>query len=201
MSSMLETITPKSNQLNADDLIGGITKTIKITGVKIASGDQPVSLSFEGDAGKPFLPCKSMRRVLVHCWGKEANAYVGRRLTLYRDPTVRFGGTEVGGIRISHMSDIAEPITMALTATRAQRKPFTVKPLDPSPAVKSTEEIDQLIKSAYGTTTSEEIEAIAAKATAMLKGKQQSAKSAELREVIAKKREEFKANERQPGED
>jgi hypothetical protein len=27
------------------------------------------------------------------------------------------------------MSDIAEPITMALTATKASRKPFTVQPL------------------------------------------------------------------------
>ncbi len=35
----------------------------------------------------------------------------------------------VGGIRISHMSDIAEPITMALTATKGSRKPFTVRPL------------------------------------------------------------------------
>ena len=50
-------------------------------------------------------------------------------MTLYRDPAVKFGGLEVGGIRISHMSDIAKPITMALTATRANRKPFTVQPM------------------------------------------------------------------------
>jgi hypothetical protein len=36
---------------------------------------------------------------------------------------------EVGGIRISHMSDIGETMTMALTVTRANKKPFTVKPL------------------------------------------------------------------------
>jgi len=39
------------------------------------------------------------------------------------------GGAEVGGIRISHMSHMTKPVTMALTATRANRKPFVVKPL------------------------------------------------------------------------
>ena len=42
---------------------------------------------------------------------------------------VKFGGLEVGGIRISHMSHMNGEMTMALTATRAVRKPFTVKPL------------------------------------------------------------------------
>ncbi|WP_230683990.1 hypothetical protein, partial [Streptococcus pneumoniae] len=35
----------------------------------------------------------------------------------------------VGGIRISHMTDIDSAMTMALTATKGSRKPFTVKPL------------------------------------------------------------------------
>jgi hypothetical protein len=70
-----------------------------------------------------------MSRVLVAMWGPDAKAYVGRSMTLYRDPNVKWGGLAVGGIRISHMSDIAEAKTMALTETRANRKPFTVKPL------------------------------------------------------------------------
>jgi len=35
----------------------------------------------------------------------------------------------VGGIRISHMSHITEPVTLALTATKKVRKPFRVLPL------------------------------------------------------------------------
>jgi hypothetical protein len=70
-----------------------------------------------------------MRRVLVHCWGADGNVLRGRRLTLYRDENVQFGGIKVGGIRISHMSHIDREITMALTATRAKRTPYTVKPL------------------------------------------------------------------------
>lgn len=129
MTSMLDTVAPKSDQLNADDLIGGRMLTIKITKVDIAMGEQPVSIHYEGDNGKPYKPGKSMRRVIINCWGADVTKYVGRSLTLYRDDKVVFAGAAVGGIRISHMSDISAPITMALTATRASRKPFTVKPI------------------------------------------------------------------------
>ena len=129
MTDLSKTIAPKSDQLNADDLIGR-TMTIKVTGVsKMKEPEQPIAISFEGDNGKPYKPGKSMRRVLVNAWGADGNAYVGRRMTLYRDDKVQFGGEQVGGIRISHLSDIRSAITMALTATRASRKPFTVKPL------------------------------------------------------------------------
>lgn len=140
MNDMRSTIIPKSDQLNYDDLIGGQTKTIKITGVQLTIGDQPAALNYENDQGKPYKPCKSMRRVLVYCWGDDANKYVGRSLTLYGDPKVMFGGVAVGGIRISNMSDIKEPITMALTTTRSQRKPFTVKPLFPAPEIPDTDQ-------------------------------------------------------------
>ncbi len=128
MIDLRGTIKPKSDQLNADDLIGGPV-TIRITGVSVGEGDQPVSISFEGDGGKPFKPGKSMRRVLVNLWGPDGATYVGRSLSLYRDEQVLFGGVEVGGIRISHMSHLQRETTMALTATKAKRKPFTVRPL------------------------------------------------------------------------
>lgn len=128
MNDMSKSIAPKSDQLNADDLIAG-PKTITVTGVRIAAGEQPVSISYEGDGGKPWKPCKSMCRVLVSVWGLKPDNYVGKALTLYRDPDVRYGGIAVGGIRISHMSDIDASHTMALTITRANRKPFTVRPL------------------------------------------------------------------------
>lgn len=129
MIDMITTIKPKSDQLNADDLTG-TTKTIKITKVSIlGEAEQPIGINFEGDNNKPYKPCKSMRRVLVNVWGSDGNAYVGRSLTLYRDDKVMFGGVAVGGIRISHMSHLDKDVTMALTATKASRKPYTVKPL------------------------------------------------------------------------
>lgn len=130
MNDLSKTITPKSDQLNADDLIGGPI-TIKVTGVRAQASSemQPVSINFEGDDGKPFRPCKSMRRVLVQVWGKDGNQYAGRSMTLYLDPKVKFGGIEVGGIRISHMSGMTDKIQIALTASKAKRVPFVVRPL------------------------------------------------------------------------
>ena len=127
---MRPTITPKSDQLNADDLIAG-PRTVTITGVKAAprSAEQPVAVYFEGDNGKPYMPCKSMRRVMVAVWGPDASQYAGRSMTLFRDPTVTWGGMEVGGIRISHMTDMEAPVVLALTATKKARKPHRVLPL------------------------------------------------------------------------
>lgn len=129
MNQMLKSIEPKSDQLNADDLIGGRSITIKIIRVAFLGGDQPFAFHYEGDNGKPYKPCKSMRRVIVNAWGDDANLYAGRLLRLYRDEKVKFGSDPVGGIRISHMSGIDSAVTMALTVSRAIRKPYTVKPL------------------------------------------------------------------------
>ena len=129
MNDMRAVIIPKSDQINADDLIGGPI-TITITEVSIRPGtEQPVSIRFDGDNGKPYRPSKSMCRVMVNCWGPDANAYIGRSMTLYRDPKVKWGGLEVGGIRISHMSDIKGTTIMALTETRGSKKPHTVQVL------------------------------------------------------------------------
>ncbi len=133
MTDLSPTIIAKSDQLNADDLIGR-SITINIRDVTGHEGEQPISVHYEGDNGKPWKPCKSMRRVLAHIWGSEGKKYIGRSLTLYRDDKVKFGGLEVGGTRISHMSHITSAVTMALTASKANKKPFTVQPLKSAPA-------------------------------------------------------------------
>jgi hypothetical protein len=127
------TLEAKSSQLNTDDLIAG-PKTITITKVSAGSAEQPVAVSFEGDSGKPWYPCKIMRRVLVAAWGADASQYVGRRVTLFRDPGVTYGGIQVGGIRVSHLSDLDGPLSIALTVTRQKRSPYKVQPLPASPA-------------------------------------------------------------------
>lgn len=139
MNDMSAVIIPKSDQINADDLLAG-PMTITVAAVSIRPGtEQPVSISFDGDNGKPYKPCKSMCRVLVQCWGPDANQYTGRSMTLYCDPKVTWGGMAVGGIRISHMTDINGTQVMALTATKGSKKPFTVKPLKaPAPPPSAT---------------------------------------------------------------
>lgn len=125
---LTDAIKPKSDQLNADDLIAG-DMTVTITSVTKRAGEQPIAYHFEGDNGKPYYPCKSMMRVLVHCWGKFAENHIGRSMTLYRDAKVTWAGAEVGGIRISHLSHIDGPMKMSLTAAKNSKKPYTVQPL------------------------------------------------------------------------
>jgi hypothetical protein len=156
------TIQPKSDQLNADDFIATGPITVTITDVKAGTDpNQPVSIFFKNDNGKPYKPGKSMRRVLVSVWGKDAKAYIGQSMTLYREPEVMYSGIKVGGIRISHMSNIEQPITLALTASKTSRKPFTVQPLakvakiDLNPSYKGWEKAKAALKA--GETTIEKI--------------------------------------------
>jgi len=131
MTDLSKTIAAKSDQQNADDYIPG-PRTIKITSVSAdpASREQPIKISFEGDEGRPWKPCLTMRRLLIALWGADGNQYIGRSLTLYRDPETLWGGLKVGGIRISHASHIDKQMTIALTATRGNKKPITVKKLE-----------------------------------------------------------------------
>ena len=134
MIDLAQTIAPKSDQLNADDLIGG-PRTITVTDVRGNDAtEQPISIFFEGDNGKPYKPCKSMRRVMVRLWGKDGHQYAGKSMTLFCDPGVMFGGIQVGGIRISHMSGLEQAETLSLTVSKARRAPFVVKPLAQSEA-------------------------------------------------------------------
>lgn len=140
---LTESIVPRSDQANAEDLISG-PRTVTIVEVRPGSAEQPVEIvTNEFGPGRPFKPSKTVRRILVAAWGPDSAAYIGRRMTLYRDPAVRFGGDAVGGIRISHLSHITKPLTLALTITRGKRAPHVVQPLkeeapaavDPSRAI------------------------------------------------------------------
>ena len=125
---MTEFIAPNSAQLNADDLLTG-PMTVTITEVTQGNAEQPVNVNTVETPGRPYKPSKSMRRVMVAAWGKDASAYAGRRLTLYCNPEIKFGGAKVGGIEISHMSDIDGDLKVSLTATRGKKRLHTVKPL------------------------------------------------------------------------
>lgn len=129
MGDMSEVIKPKVDQLTADDLLAGPI-TIRVTKVSVSPGtEQPVNVYFEGDNGKPWRPCKSTARLMVAAWGPDSAQYVGKSLTLYRDDKVKWGGLEVGGIRVSHMSHIESDLVLALTQTKGKKAPTRVRPL------------------------------------------------------------------------
>jgi hypothetical protein len=144
---LTQSIEPRSDQVNADDLIGGpITYTVRE--VIQGKAEQPFDfLLVETD--RAYRPSKTMRRVIVNAWGAEASNYAGRRLTLYREPTIKFGGAVVGGIRISHMSHIDKPVELLAQTTRGKREKFTVEPLpdaapEPAPDPATAERIATL---------------------------------------------------------
>jgi hypothetical protein len=126
---MTESIAPRSDQINADDLIGGpATYTVRV--VSNGKAEHPFDfLLVETD--RAYRPSKTMRRVIVNAWGKETSTYAGRCLTLYREPTITFGGQVVGGIRISHMSHLEGdvPAEVRVQVTRGKREKFVVLPL------------------------------------------------------------------------
>lgn len=150
------TLTPNSQQVNAEDLIAG-PRTVTITAVDGGTQEQPVFISTAEFEGRTYRPGKSMRRVLAAMWGTESANYVGRRLTIYNDPSIRFGKELTGGIRISHASHIAKPVTVSLTVTRGKRAPFTVEPLPDAPKPATGERVTKAVNAIHKTTTADEL--------------------------------------------
>tara|TARA_R110000744_G_scaffold380568_1_gene503237 strand:+ start:18992 stop:19552 length:561 start_codon:yes stop_codon:yes gene_type:complete len=127
--NMRATITPKSDQLNADDLVN-TEITINITNVSIVGGDQPVSINYHNDNGRPYKPNKTMRKVMVALWGDDETQYAGRSMTLFTEPSVTWAGKAVGGLEIKAMSHIDKDATLSLTATRGKKRTIKIAKLE-----------------------------------------------------------------------
>lgn len=125
-------LAPRSDQINADDLVAG-PQTFTIREVVQGKAEQPYDfLLVETD--RAFRPAVTMRRLIAAAWGTDGDQYVGRRLTVYRDPSIRFGKDVVGGVRISHMSHIGKRVEVKVQVTRGKRETFAVDPLPDAPA-------------------------------------------------------------------
>jgi len=140
MTLLQEALAPRSDQLNADDLLAG-PRTIRITGARFVNGERggkKIIVNYDGDNGKPWHPCKTMGRAMVLVWGilddpdeaKVAAQFAGKSVTLYRDPNVDFGKEKnIGGIRISHMSHIDSAKSVKLTVSQGKKGQFVFQPL------------------------------------------------------------------------
>lgn len=126
------TIQPDSTQINADDLISQPI-TITVESVSKGNAEQPVNINTIETPGRAYRPSKTMRKLIVHAWGADASQYVGRRLTLFRNPDIMFGKEKVGGIEISAMSHIDKPISVSLTVSRGRKRTFKVDVLQAAP--------------------------------------------------------------------
>lgn len=128
MSDITPFIQAKADQLNADDLVGGPI-VARIVEVRIVGGlEQPVAVILDGDH-KPWKPCKTSMRILAAMWGTDSSKWAGRTVRLFRDPAVKYGGVEVGGIRVSGMSDIDGPKKVTLASSKKAKTTYQIEPL------------------------------------------------------------------------
>ena len=125
VTNLRDTIIPKSDQLNADDLVG-TTMTIIVSGVSRGSSESPLVINYQNDGGRPFKPCKTMRKLLIAAWGENGNEWIGHSMVLFCDDTVKYAGKNVGGIRISHLSHITKRLQVNLQVTRGKKQLYTV---------------------------------------------------------------------------
>jgi hypothetical protein len=189
-------IAPKSDQINAEDLLAG-PRTFTISEVREGSAEQPVNVHLVESPGKPFRPSKTVLRIFVTAWGSDSSTFAGQRITLYRDPTVRFGGQDVGGIRVSHMSGITKPLKLALAVSKGKRSQYVVDPLPDAPApAQAAPTVDELIDAAQKAGSNDDLNRIARKAVAALAGDDLDA----VKSVVTARRAELKDAEPQlPG--
>lgn len=122
-----DTLAPNSDQLDAVDLLGG-PQIFTISKVSKGNPEQPVQIHL-AEFDRPWRPGKSMRRVMVACWGPDANQYVGRSIKLWCDPKVAFGGQDVGGVRILALSHIDRPRAIPLLISRGKSAMYKVEVL------------------------------------------------------------------------
>ena len=146
IENLRDTIAPKSDQLNADDLVGSTKKIITVTNVKrTGSAQQPIAVEYEGAKGKPFKPCLTMRKILLALWTDDGHNWIGKSMKLYRDDSVVWAGEKTGGVRISHMSGITKQERIMLQVAKGKRKEFVIDVLPSYPDADFAEKSPQWI--------------------------------------------------------
>jgi hypothetical protein len=117
LTDVTDTTAPKSDQLDAVDLLSG-ARIFRVEAVSEGPADQPIQVHGV-----------SMRRVLVAAWGKNAQAWVGRHVELFCNPDVMFGKDKVGGTRISRMSHLDRTLAVPLLVAKGRSATYTVDPI------------------------------------------------------------------------
>lgn len=131
MADISHTLASNSDQLDAADLTeaGGV---YTITAVTVTQGDQPVNVSLS-EFPRPWRPAKTVRRILARLWGADSQAWIGKRVHLYNDPTVKWAGEAVGGVRVRAASGIDKAAHVTLPTSRGKYGKYTIQPLEDAP--------------------------------------------------------------------
>lgn len=119
---------PKSDQLNYETFLTG-PQTFTVSKVTPGDRDHPVFIHMNECPATPYKPSKGMLKCIAQPdgWGDKSSKWVGKSITLYGDPTVIYGGVEVGGIKVAALSDINGDYETLISARRGVRKPHIIK--------------------------------------------------------------------------
>ena len=119
---------PKSDQLNYETFLTG-PQTFTVSKVTPGDRDHPVFIHMNECPATPYKPSKGMLKCIAQPdgWGDKSSQWVGKSITLYGDPTVIYGGVEVGGIKVAALSDINGDYETLISARRGIRKPHLIK--------------------------------------------------------------------------
>lgn len=126
-----QALAPASDQIDAVELVEPRTFTID-TGSRLGKRDGKTVAEIRlVEVDRVWRPSKGMLDVLAACWGTKADQWVGRRVTVYNDPDVMFGKEKVGGVRISHLSDIdaARDVQIRGAGATGRKRSWHVEPL------------------------------------------------------------------------
>lgn len=155
-----DTLAPTSDQLDAIELVAG-PRTFTVDRVTAGNAEQPVQVHFT-DFPRPWRPSKGMRRVLAACWGADASLWAGRRVELFRDPSVTFGKDTPGGTRIRALSHIDGQKKVPLLVSRGKSAVFVVEPLPAGPQLITDDQADTFARNILEATTVDQLNTIAA---------------------------------------
>lgn len=136
MPDVSAAIAPKSQQLDNIELRGKGPQIFTITGVDVRETlDQPLIVHL-AEFPRPWKPGKTMGRVLAQCWGLDSDDWIGKRVELFADESIKFGNDTPGGTRISRLSDIDGPKAAAILLGQGKPGLYKVEPLpdEPQPA-------------------------------------------------------------------
>ncbi|MET0887723.1 MAG: hypothetical protein ABWX92_14880 [Mycetocola sp.] len=136
MPDITDTLKADSTQLNAIDFPPGTSRTYTVESVRVvpSAKDRPVNIRLAEDPdGREFRPSKGMRRILAACWTPDSDKWVGKRLTIYADPSVRYAGKSIGGLKVSHVSHIDAAKKLPLRESESVTTIHTVQPLPDAP--------------------------------------------------------------------
>jgi hypothetical protein len=95
--------------------LDGKEYTLRIAAIKrgkvVGTGGKSTGkamISFEGRE-KPLAAGTAVLSQIAALYGNDTKAWVGKAVTIYGDPTIKYGGQAVGGVRVK--APVGEPIT------------------------------------------------------------------------------------------